>query len=181
MQIEKTYIPDLVVLNPHIHKDNRGFFYENFNKQSFEKTIGRKIDFVQDNHSYSIRNVLRGLHYQINKPQGKLIRVTKGSCFDVAVDLRKSSKTFKKWFGVELSEKNKKIFWIPEGFAHGFLVTSKEAEVLYKATDYYSPKDERAIIWNDIDIGIKWPKTKNLIISDKDLISPTFIKSDLFI
>ena len=181
MQIEKTYIPDLVILNPHIHKDSRGLFYENFNKQSFEKTIGRKIDFVQDNHSYSIRNVLRGLHYQINKPQGKLIRVTKGSCFDVPFDLRKSSKTFKKWFGVELSEKNKKIFWIPEGFAHGFLVTSKEAEVLYKATDYYSPKDERAIIWNDIDIGIKWPKTKNLIISDKDLISPTFIKSDLFI
>ena len=181
MQIEKTPIPDLLICESNIHKDNRGYFYENFNKKIFEEHVGREIDFVQDNHSYSIKNVLRGLHYQVNKPQGKLIRVTKGSCFDVAVDIRQSSRTFKKWFGIELSEENKKTFWIPQGFAHGFLVTSKEAEVLYKVTDYYSPEDERGIIWNDSDIGIEWPENIDIIISEKDQILPKLIKSELFI
>lgn len=181
MQIEKTPIPDLLICKSNIYEDNRGYFYENFNKKIFEEYVGRAVDFVQDNHSYSFKNVLRGLHYQVNKPQGKLIRVTKGSCFDVAVDLRQSSKTFKKWFGIELSEENKKTFWIPQGFAHGFFVTSKEAEVLYKVTDYYSPKDERGIIWNDKDIGIEWPKNSNIIISEKDQILPELINSELFI
>tara|TARA_B100001093_G_C26584332_1_gene908692 strand:+ start:294 stop:839 length:546 start_codon:yes stop_codon:yes gene_type:complete len=181
MQIEKTPIPDLLIFKPKIYEDNRGFFYENFNKKTFEESFGREIDFVQDNHSYSTRGVLRGLHYQVNKPQGKLIRVTKGSCYDVAVDIRQSSKTFKKWFGVELSEENKKIFWIPQGFAHGFLVTSEDAEVHYKVTDYYSPKDERGIIWNDSYIGIEWPKSTNLIISEKDQVFPKLINSELFI
>ncbi|WEJ71897.1 dTDP-4-dehydrorhamnose 3,5-epimerase [Pseudomonas sp. PSE14] len=150
-------IPDVVLLTPNIFGDDRGFFYESFNHKKFEEIIGRSVEFVQDNHSCSSCGVLRGLHYQVNTPQGKLVRVTCGEVFDVAVDLRRSSETFGKWVGAILSAENKQQLWIPEGFAHGFLVLSDVAEFLYKTTDYYSPSDERCISWRDKDLGIEWP------------------------
>ena len=170
MRATPTAIPEVLILEPKVFGDERGFFFESFNARSFEQATGLKREFVQDNHSKSARNVLRGLHYQLPpKAQGKLVRVVQGEVFDVAVDLRKSSKTFGKWVGVHLSGENKKQLWIPEGFAHGFLVLSESAEFLYKTTDYYAPGDEHCIAWDDPEIGIQWPLTTAPLLSAKDL------------
>tara|TARA_B110000858_G_scaffold75196_1_gene87280 strand:+ start:948 stop:1493 length:546 start_codon:yes stop_codon:yes gene_type:complete len=168
MNYRKLKIPSVIVIEPKVHKDERGFFYESFNENNFLKEVGIKINFVQDNHSFSKKNVLRGLHYQVQNTQGKIIRVTKGKILDIAVDIRKSSETFGQWVGVELSEKNNFQVWIPEGFAHGFYILSDEAEVMYKATNFYSPKDERSILWSDPSIGIDWGLKNVPIISTKD-------------
>lgn len=168
MKITPTAIPDVLVIEPKVFGDERGFFFESFNQAKFESFIGRQVNFVQDNHSKSVKNVLRGLHYQIQQPQGKLVRVVQGEVFDVAVDIRKSSPTFGKWVGEVLSADNKKQLWVPEGFAHGFVVLSEAAEVLYKTTDYYAPEHERSILWNDLTIDIKWPINGEPILSAKD-------------
>ncbi|MDM0011084.1 dTDP-4-dehydrorhamnose 3,5-epimerase [Variovorax sp. J22P168] len=157
MKVTPTAIPDVLVIEPKVFGDARGFFYESFNQKAFDEAVGRQVEFVQDNHSRSVKGVLRGLHYQIQQPQGKLVRVARGEVFDVAVDIRESSPTFGRWVGVELSEHNHKQLWIPAGFAHGFLVTSESADFLYKTTDYYAPEAERSILWNDPIIGIQWP------------------------
>jgi dTDP-4-dehydrorhamnose 3,5-epimerase len=166
--VTKTEIPEVIILEPKIYGDSRGFFYESFNAKDFTEATNLNISFVQDNHSRSLKGVLRGLHYQIQKPQGKLVRVIKGSVFDVAVDIRKSSPTYGKWVGCELSETNKKQFWIPAGFAHGFYVISESADFLYKTTEYYAPSEERCIAWNDSKIGIRWPLSISPILSNKD-------------
>lgn len=150
-------IPDVVLIEPKVFGDERGFFFESFNQAQFEQAIGKSVQFVQDNHSRSARGVLRGLHYQLQQPQGKLVRVVRGAVFDVAVDVRKSSPTFGQWVGTELSEDNHRQFWVPPGFAHGFVVLSETADFLYKTTDYYAPAHERCIAWNDPAIGIQWP------------------------
>lgn len=157
-QIETTKLPEVLILKPNIHLDSRGFFFESFNKEDFYKSTGLDVYFAQDNHSKSKKGTLRGLHYQISNPQGKLIRVISGEIFDVAVDLRRSSENFGKWISIKLSAENKKQLWIPKGFAHGFLTMTNEAEVIYKTTDYWSLEFERCITWNDNDIGINWPK-----------------------
>jgi dTDP-4-dehydrorhamnose 3,5-epimerase len=162
-----TAIPDVLVIEPKVFADDRGWFYESFNENDFSKIVGKKITFVQDNHSLSKRGVLRGLHYQLEQTQGKLVRVARGAVFDVAVDLRQSSKTFGQWVGVELSAENKKQMWIPEGFAHGFLTLSSEAEFLYKTTDYWHAQSEQCIAWNDSTIAIDWPIQKNDIVVNK--------------
>lgn len=167
MKIVATAIPDVLILEPQVFGDDRGFFFESFNQKVLQK-IGISDEFVQDNHSRSIRSTLRGLHYQAHKPQGKLVRVVAGAVFDVVVDLRKSSETFGKWVGVELNEDNKRIMWVPKGFAHGFLVLSESADFLYKASDFYSPEDERCIAWNDPRIGIEWPLVGDPLLSTKD-------------
>jgi dTDP-4-dehydrorhamnose 3,5-epimerase len=159
MNIIKTDIPDILIIEPRVFGDARGFFYESFNQKIWLDKTGLQTTFVQDNHSRSERNVLRGMHYQISQPQGKLVRVISGAVFDVAVDMRKSSPCFGRWVGTELSEENRREMWIPEGFAHGFLVLSDFAEFLYKTTDYWNPEFERSIIWNDPAIGIKWPQS----------------------
>lgn len=174
-------IPDVVVIEPKVFGDVRGFFMESFNRRLFSAMIGRDSDFVQDNHSLSRKNVLRGLHYQINRPQGKLVRVVRGEVFDVAVDIRKSSPSFGGWVGVHLSAQNHRQLWIPEGFAHGFVVLSDEAEFLYKTTDYYAPEHERCIIWNDVQIGIDWPLAGAPLLSDKDLAGLPLYEADLFL
>lgn len=161
-------IPDVVLIEPKVFGDERGFFFESFNQAQFEKAIGKPVQFVQDNHSRSVKNVLRGLHYQIQQPQGKLVRVVQGEVFDVAVDLRKSSKTFGQWVGEVLSAENKRQLWVPEGFAHGFVVLSDVAELLYKTTDYYAPAHERCILWKDKLLQIDWPKGVQPILSIKD-------------
>ena len=180
MKVAATAIPGLLLLEPTIHEDERGFFFESFNQKRFEDATGLNIRFVQDNHSRSVKRVLRGLHYQIRRPQGKLLRVTAGEVFDVAVDLRRSSPTFGKFAGIVLSAANKKQLWIPEGFAHGYLVLSDAAEVLYKTTDYYSPEDERCLIWNDPDVGIDWPKDGAPILSEKDRLGLPLSKAEIF-
>ena len=171
----KTGIEDLYIIEPTIFLDNRGFFMETYNYSEFEK-VGMNMNFVQDNHSLSKKGVLRGLHFQTNNSQGKLVRVIKGEVFDVAVDLRKDSSTFGKWKGIILSEENKREFYIPEGFAHGFLVISDEAEFVYKCTDFYYPEYEGGILWNDKDLAIDWPISENinLTLSDKDKKLLTF-------
>lgn len=174
MNIVKTGIPDVLILEPRVFGDERGFFYESFNQKVWQEVTGLETTFVQDNHSRSMRNVLRGLHYQIKQPQGKLVRVVAGEVFDVAVDIRIGSPTFGRWVGVELSAENKHILWIPEGFAHGFLALSEFAEFLYKTTDYWAPQYERTIIWNDPDLAIAWPLQNQPILSDKDSIGLTF-------
>lgn len=161
-------IPDVVLFEPTVFGDERGFFFESFNQAKFEAAIGRQVNFVQDNHSRSVKNVLRGLHYQIQQPQGKLVRVVQGEVFDVAVDIRKSSPTFGQWAGAVLSAENKRQLWVPEGFAHGFVVTSDSAEFLYKTTDYWAPEFERSIAWNDVAIGIQWPIQGEPALSTKD-------------
>jgi dTDP-4-dehydrorhamnose 3,5-epimerase len=161
-------IPDVMLIEPEVFGDTRGFFFESFNRRMFEEAIGRDLDFVQDNHSRSARNVLRGLHFQVQQPQGKLVRVAIGSIFDVAVDIRRDSPTFRRWVGVELSAENQRQLWVPEGFAHGFLVTSDSADVLYKATDYYAPEHERSIRWDDPTLGIEWPLDGTPRLSEKD-------------
>jgi len=180
MKVSATAIPGLLLLQPTIHEDERGFFFESFNQKRFEAATGLIIRFVQDNHSRSVKRVLRGLHYQIRQPQGKLLRVTTGEVFDVAVDLRRSSPTFGKFVSIVLSAANKKQLWIPEGFAHGYLVLSDAAEVLYKTTDYYAPEHERCLIWNDPDVGIDWPKDGEPILSAKDRLGLTLSKADVF-
>lgn len=169
-------IPDVCLIEPQVFGDDRGFFFESFNHKKFEEVIGRSVTFVQDNHSKSKRNVLRGLHYQkAPKMQGKLVRVTVGEVFDVAVDIRQGSPTYGKWVGVLLSASNKKQLWIPEGFAHGFYVLSDEAEVLYKATDYYAPECEGTIRWDDPDLAIQWPLCEEMpLVSDKDQCGECF-------
>jgi dTDP-4-dehydrorhamnose 3,5-epimerase len=161
-------IPDVYLIEPHVFGDERGFFFESFNHAKFEQAIGRKVQFVQDNHSKSSKGVLRGLHYQAENPQGKLVRVTQGEVFDVAVDIRPGSKTYGKWVAEVLSAENKKLLWIPEGFAHGFLVLSETAEFFYKTTDYYAPEHERCIIWNDPPLAINWPLVGAPKLSAKD-------------
>lgn len=161
-------IPEVFLIEPKVFGDDRGFFFESFNQAKFEAAIGRQAAFVQDNHSRSVKNVLRGLHYQIQQPQGKLVRVVQGEVFDVAVDLRKSSPTFGQWVGEILSAENKRQLWVPEGFAHGFVVLSDTAEFLYKTTDYYAPEHERSIAWNDPAIAIQWPIGGEPVLSAKD-------------
>jgi dTDP-4-dehydrorhamnose 3,5-epimerase len=165
-------IPEVVLLEPKVHGDDRGFFFESYNKRTLESLLNRELNFVQDNHSLSAKNVLRGLHYQIKQPQGKLVRVIQGEIFDVAVDLRRSSKTFGHWVGEILSRTNKRQLWVPEGFAHGFLVLSETAEVVYKTTDYYAPEHERVVLWNDPDVGIDWPNDALPIIAKRDANGP---------
>ena len=155
--VTPTHIPDVLILEPKVFGDSRGFFFESFNQQDFQQVTGLDVNFVQDNHSRSAKGVLRGLHYQIKQPQGKLVRVVRGAVFDVAVDLRKSSATFGQWVGVELTEDNHKQLWVPPGFAHGFVVLSETADFLYKTTDYWYPEHERSLLWCDSSVGIKWP------------------------
>jgi dTDP-4-dehydrorhamnose 3,5-epimerase len=157
MKVTATRIPDVLIFEPKVFGDARGFFMESFNGRAFDEAVGRHVEFVQDNHSKSSKGVLRGLHYQIQQSQGKLVRVTSGAVFDVAVDIRKSSAAFGQWVGVELSGDNHRQLWVPPGFAHGFLVLSETADFLYKTTDYYAPLHERCILWNDPSIGIEWP------------------------
>lgn len=180
MQVTKLSIPDIILIEPKVFGDDRGFFFESFNQKSFEEATSLKRNFVQDNHSCSVRNVLRGLHYQIRQPQGKLVRVVVGEVFDVVVDIRKSSPTFCKWVGVTLSAENKRMLWIPEGFAHGYVVLSNVAEFLYKTTDYWYPKHERCIIWNDPSLAINWNITEEPLLSFKDANGVLFTKAELF-
>ena len=181
MKVTPTAIPEVLVIEPKVFGDARGFFYESFNQKAFDEAIGRHVDFVQDNHSRSAKGVLRGLHYQIQQAQGKLVRVVKGAVFDVAVDIRRSSPTFGKWVGVELSEENQKQLWLPEGFAHGFLVVSESADFLYKTTDYYAPPYERAIRWDDAALGITWPDVGlQPALSAKDQAAPPLQSANLF-
>ena len=180
MQVTPTKIPDVLVIEPKVFGDARGFFYESFNQRAFNQATGLQLNFVQDNHSRSAKGVLRGLHYQIQQAQGKLVRVVRGSVFDVAVDIRKSSKTFGQWVGVELSEANHRQLWLPPGFAHGFLVTSDSADFLYKTTDYYAPEHERCIIWNDPALNITWPLEGEPNLSGKDKVGGSFANAELF-
>ena len=168
MKVVPTAIPDVMIFEPRVFGDERGFFLESWNAREFDNAVGVKVRFVQDNHSRSRRGVLRGLHYQVKQPQGKLVRIAKGRVFDAVVDLRKSSATFGQWVGTELSEDNHRQFWIPPGFAHGFLVLSESADFIYKATDYYAPEHERCLIWNDPAVGINWPVNMEPILSAKD-------------
>jgi dTDP-4-dehydrorhamnose 3,5-epimerase len=168
MKVVQTAIPDVLIFEPCVFGDERGFFLENWNAREFDNAVGAKVQFVQDNHSRSRHGVLRGLHYQIKQSQGKLVRVARGRVFDAVVDLRKSSATFGRWVGTELSEDNHRQFWIPPGFAHGFLVLSESADFIYKATDYYAPEYERCLIWNDPAVGINWPVNEEPILSAKD-------------
>ena len=168
MKATPTSIPSVLIIEPRVFGDTRGFFFESFNQRAFNQATGLDVNFVQDNHSRSSKGVLRGLHYQIQQPQGKLVRVVRGSVFDVTVDLRKSSPTFGQWVGVELTEDNHCQLWIPPGFAHGFYVLSDSADFLYKTTDYYAPEFECSLIWNDPTIGIEWPLNTQPIISAKD-------------
>ena len=180
MKITETTIPDVKIIEPKIFGDERGFFYESYNHNKFLDAIESNVHFVQDNHSRSQQGVLRGLHYQIKKSQGKLVRVVKGLVFDVAVDMRQQSDTFGQWVGCELSEHNFKQMWVPEGFAHGFIVLSEVAEFLYKTTDYYAPEHERSVIWNDKDINIKWPVDYSPILSEKDSEAVLFKDAEYF-
>lgn len=180
MQAIKTTIPEVVLFEPKVFGDARGFFYESFNENAFFEATGLRPRFVQDNHSKSSKHVLRGLHYQIQQPQGKLVRVTQGEVFDVAVDLRSNSPTFGQWVGEILSEDNKKMLWIPEGFAHGFVVLSDTAEFLYKTTDFYAPQHERCIIWNDLELAISWPTTVQPTLSAKDAQGKPFAQAEKF-
>ena len=181
MKSTKLKFPEVLLLEPDIFKDERGFFYEAFNQDKFEKATGKKISFVQDNYSKSIKNTLRGLHYQLYPMvQGKLVSVLQGEIFDVVVDLRKSSKTFGDFVFQELNSLTKQQLWIPEGFAHGFLVISDFAEVMYKTTNFYNPKLERSIIWNDLDLSINWPNHSDILLSEKDKKASHFLEADFF-
>jgi dTDP-4-dehydrorhamnose 3,5-epimerase len=173
-------IPDVVLFEPKVFGDERGFFYESFNQRNFEEAIGRPIQFVQDNHSRSVKGVLRGLHYQVQQAQGKLVRVVQGEVFDVAVDIRRRSATFGKWVGAHLSAENKRQLWVPEGFAHGFAVLTETAEFLYKTTDYYAPTHERCIRWNDPELGIDWPISEAPALSPKDQHGVLLARAEVF-
>jgi dTDP-4-dehydrorhamnose 3,5-epimerase len=177
-------IPEVVLMEPKIFGDARGFFFESFNHRAFREATGLDVQFVQDNHSRSARGVLRGLHYQIKQPQGKLVRVARGRVFDVAVDVRRSSPTFGRWVGAELSEENQHQLWVPAGFAHGFMVLSDSADFLYKTTEYYAPEHERCIAWNDPAIGVEWPLAATALpaplLSNKDAAAPALGQADVF-
>jgi len=174
MKVVPTRLNDCVIIEPKVFGDNRGFFLETFQAARYEELAGMTLPFVQDNHSRSTQGVLRGLHFQVNKPQGKLVRVVRGEVFDVVVDLRRGSPTFGLWEGVYLSEENKRQFWVPPGFAHGFVVVSKTADFEYKCTDYYDASDEGAIVWNDADLAIEWPEGLEMKLSEKDANAPSF-------
>ena len=181
MKVIETAIPDLLILEPKVFGDARGFFMESYNAKAFQDATGLDVNFVQDNHSRSGKGVLRGLHYQIEQAQGKLVRVTRGSVFDAVVDLRKSSPTFGQWAGVELSEENSRQLWIPPGFAHGFLVTSDSADFLYKTTDYYAPQFERSLAWNDPTVGVEWPLAGVApLLSAKDIAGKPLAECETF-
>ena len=181
MRAIQTAIPDVLIVEPKVFGDERGFFFESFNQKVFENLVGTKVKFVQDNHSKSAQYVLRGLHYQIKQPQGKLVRVVAGKVLDVAVDIRKSSSTFGSWVGEILSAENKKMLWVPEGFAHGFVVLSEYAEFLYKTTNYWAPEFERTILWNDPELAIDWRLSQQEpILSIKDQGGALFSKAELF-
>ena len=179
MNFRRTRIPEIVVFEPRVWSDERGLFFESFNQMQFTEAIGRDVSFVQDNHSSSKKGVLRGLHYQLRRPQGKLVRIVHGEVFDVGVDLRQASPTFGEWVGETLSAENRKQMWIPEGFAHGFLVLSSEAELLYKTTDYYYSDLERAIAWNDPNLNIPWPFAPT-ILCPKDQVAPLLKNAEVF-
>ena len=176
----QTELAGVIILEPKIFKDERGFFYESFNQRDFAKATGLNVSFVQDNHSQSKRGVLRGLHYQINHPQGKLVRVTRGEVFDVTVNLQRNHPEFGKWVGVYLSEQNQRQIWIPSGFAHGFLVLSDVADFIYKTTDYYSQQEERCLFWNDPEIGINWPIDGAPILTEKDSLGALLNDADIY-
>lgn len=178
--ITKTDLPEVLILEPKVFGDDRGFFFESFNQRDFQLATDLDLNFVQDNHSMSSHGVLRGLHYQIKHPQGKLVRVTRGTVFDVAVDLRRSSRNFGKWVGVELSADNKRQLWVPPGFAHGFLVVSEKAEFLYKTTDYWYPEHERSLRWNDPTVDIRWPIQSPPMLAAKDASAHLLNSADLF-
>lgn len=181
MNVITTAIPEVLILEPKVFGDARGFFFESFNQKVFNEATGRPIEFVQDNHSRSTKGVLRGLHYQLQQAQGKLVRAVRGSVFDVAVDIRKSSPTFGQWVGVELSEDNQRQMWVPPGFAHGFVVTSDSADFLYKTTDYYAPQYERCIAWNDPGLAIQWPDVGEAPrLSAKDALGLPLAQADVF-
>lgn len=180
MKATETAIKDLLIIEPKVFGDDRGFFFESYNKRRFAEITGREVEFVQDNHSRSVKNVLRGLHYQIQHPQGKLVRAVQGAVLDVAVDIRKSSPTFGQHIAIELSAENKCMLWIPEGFAHGFVVLSDTAEFLYKTTGYWHPEHERSILWNDPTLKIDWKLHTTPTISDKDTNGQFFKDADLF-
>lgn len=180
MQVIQTAIPEVLILEPKVFGDDRGFFFESFNQKTFENLTGVKANFVQDNHSKSAANVLRGLHYQVQQPQGKLVRVVAGEVFDVSVDLRRQSRTFGQWVGVVLSAENKRQMWVPPGFAHGFLVLKNDTEFLYKTTDYYAPQHERCVRWDDPDLGIKWPLSAAPLLSTKDQVGLDLLHAEVF-
>ena len=181
MKVTPTLLPEVLILEPKVFGDSRGFFMESFNDRAFGEATGLNLKFVQDNHSRSTQGVLRGLHYQIQQPQGKLVRVARGSVFDVAVDIRRASANFGKWVGVELSEENNRQLWIPPGFAHGFLVTSESADFLYKTTDYYAPEFERSIAWDDAQIGVVWPMAGQAPrLSEKDRLGLPLAQAEVF-
>jgi len=174
-------IPGVMLFEPNVFNDDRGFFFESFNQQRFEEAIGMQVNFVQENHSHSVKSVLRGLHYQIQQPQGKLVRVIQGEVFDVIVDIRKNSSTFGQWASEILSSENKKQLWIPQGFAHGFITLSDTADFLYKTTDYHAPAFERCIRWDDTSIGIHWPVKGTPLISAKDTLGQRILDAELFV
>ena len=180
MKAIETALPGVLVLEPRAFGDDRGFFYESWNQRAFDALVGREVRFVQDNHSASVRNVLRGMHYQVRQPQGKLVRVVSGEVFDVAVDARRSSPTFGRWVGERLSEENRRMMWVPEGFAHGFLVLSDRAEFLYKTTDYYAPEHERTMLWNDPAVGIEWPLEGEPLLKPRDAAGTPLAELETF-
>ncbi|OPX34443.1 MAG: dTDP-4-dehydrorhamnose 3,5-epimerase [Desulfobacteraceae bacterium 4484_190.1] len=180
MNVIPTVIHDVLIIEPQVFGDERGFFFESYNRRSFEEMTGVKTPFVQDNHSRSGKNVLRGLHYQIRQPQGKLVRAIAGEVFDVAVDIRRSMPTFGRWICERLSADNKRMLWVPPGFAHGFLVLSEYAEIQYKTTDYYAPEHERSILWNDPDLNILWPLQGQPILAEKDMKGSLFKEAEVF-
>jgi dTDP-4-dehydrorhamnose 3,5-epimerase len=180
VKVTRTDIPDVLILEPRVHQDDRGFFLESYNRRTFRDTTGLDVDFVQDNQSFSVRNVLRGLHYQIRQAQGKLVHVLAGEIFDVAVDLRRSSPTFRKWIGATLTGGGHRMIWIPAGFAHGYIVLSEHAIVFYKTTDFYAPEHERTVLWNDPDLAIRWPLEGEPIVSDKDRRGSGFRSAELY-
>ena len=181
MKVTPTDLPEVLLIEPKVHGDERGFFFESFNERAFRDAIGRDVTFVQDNHSRSVRGVLRGLHYQIQHTQAKLVRVVKGAVFDVAVDLRRTSPNFGRWVGVEISEANQRQLWVPEGFGHGFLVTSDSADFLYKTTDYWTPSAERCVVWNDPTLAVTWPLAGTApTVSAKDQAAPVLASAEVF-
>jgi dTDP-4-dehydrorhamnose 3,5-epimerase len=181
VKVTPTVLPEVLIIEPKVFGDSRGFFLESFNQKEFNEATGVSLEFVQDNHSRSAKGVLRGLHYQIQQPQGKLVRVVRGSVFDVAVDIRKSSPNFGKWVGIDLTEENNRQLWVPPGFAHGFLVTSESADFLYKTTDYYAPEFERCIAWNDPAIGVEWPlRATPPQLSTKDRAGVSLMAAEVF-
>jgi len=180
MKVVRTELPDVLLLEPDVFEDERGFFLESWNARGFCNAVGFDVRFVQDNHSRSVCGVLRGLHYQIKQPQGKVVRVVRGRVFDVTVDLRKSSAMFGRWVGIELSEHNHRQVWVPPGFAHGFLVLSESADVHYKTSEYYAPEYERCLIWNDPEVGIDWPLDREPVVSLKDRSGLPFSKAEVF-